>query len=106
MLFLGWTLVHCFHSPPPFFGVGVCSLIKFGKVSTLKKARGYMSPLKVASCVLRLIVVVVRLPTLQLPPHLAKLLPSYFILFFPQIKKIFIVIHFHFSILNLLYICH
>jgi len=92
--------------PPFFFGVGVCSLIKFGKVSTLKQACGYTNPLKVAYYVLGLIIVVVRLATSQLPPVLTKLFPSYFILFFLQMKKIFIVIHFHFSILNFLYICH
>jgi hypothetical protein len=70
-----------------FFGVGVCSLIKFAKVSTLKKACGYMSPLKVASCVLCLIIVVVRLATSQLSPPLAKLLPSFFILFFSKNQK-------------------
>jgi hypothetical protein len=49
--------------PPFLFGVGVCSLIKFCKVSTLKRACGYMNLLKVSSYVLRLIVIVVRLAT-------------------------------------------
>jgi hypothetical protein len=87
MLFLGWTLVHYFHSPPFFGRVSVCSLIKFGKVSTLKKACGYMSPLKVASCLLCLIVVVVRLATSQLPPPPCQIISKLFYFIFSTNKK-------------------